>query len=161
MSCMSSTSFSAVLLVWRWGMQTRQLHRVWSGRLPASRVACRMLTREYSSAPEGREVMVDVDRGRSHLWSAPRVICWSWGGPAELPDLGGWIRLLYSSDGLLYSRVWASPEGSVSMDEAIFFSQDMSRRADSRGPSLGNASSSWKYNSCFCRGIWGPSHCGH
>lgn len=48
-------------------MQTRHLHRLWSGRLPLSRVACRMLIREYSSAPEGREVMeVDVDRGRSH-----------------------------------------------------------------------------------------------
>lgn len=48
-------------------MQTRHLHRLWSGRLPPSRVAYRMLIREYSSSPEGREVMeVDVDRGRSH-----------------------------------------------------------------------------------------------
>lgn len=48
-------------------MLTRHLHRLWLGRLPPSRIACRMLIREYSSASEGREVMeVDVDRGRSH-----------------------------------------------------------------------------------------------
>lgn len=35
------------------------------GQAPPSRVACRMLIREYSSACEGREVMeVDVDRGK-------------------------------------------------------------------------------------------------
>ena len=54
-------------------MQTRHLHRLWSGRLPLSRVACRMLIREYSSAPEGREVMeVDVDRGGRSEILAPK-----------------------------------------------------------------------------------------